>query len=200
LTILPHEWTEAENIFITLKPFYTSTVLLSVQDKPTTHKAYMVISVLRKHINKYFRHQSTALKDAAQAMETKFLKYFDDIPLFVVIAHILDPQYKLEYILTESIVSHATYKKEFEDFFASFYAENTVDNREYASATTVNAVNLPQIDQSDPFAVADNAFATRRTHSTPSQKNELEDYLTSPILPRKQDFDILAYWRVHSHL
>ena len=95
------EWEQLERLRNFLGTFFTATVQLSCSYSPTSFE-------LLKHlysISKVYREleeaetQDESLTPIVDGMKTKFLKYWEDIPLLAIIASCLNPAYKKFYTI-----------------------------------------------------------------------------------------------------
>lgn len=196
------DWEYADKLVQVLKPFYTATVKLSAQDKPTIHTAYFIVNVLKEHLARYLMDETPVIRTAAVNMMTKFNKYFETMPKFIVIAHVLDPQYKMAYItVSNNITTIATYRAYFIDFFNDYYANVTPTTTASAASAAVTTTSTAAsiVTPTDPFLSAANLFSQTRTNPSAVHNRlpEVDRYLNDHTVSLKEDFDILAFWRMN---
>ena len=93
LLLSDDHWYVAEKILVFLELFYDSTCVLSGVYYPTSSLMMHHIIQIAKHLNSY--EHDRLLGTVVFPMQTKFLKYWRDIPLLYSFAFILDPRAKL---------------------------------------------------------------------------------------------------------
>lgn len=101
------DWEKASVLVKYLKVYLDTTVDVSAQLKPTAHKAFVDIAIVKAELDEMFNKPLSSdasetdkvLHGMANKMRAKFRKYFgsvDDINQLFFIALVLDPRYKLK--------------------------------------------------------------------------------------------------------
>ncbi|KAK0571949.1 hypothetical protein LWI29_038573 [Acer saccharum] len=92
-TLTPNDWHVAKIFIQLLKVFYDSTVTLSGVYYPTSSLIIHHIVEMSELLNNY--KEDEILGPAIVAMETKFEKYWYEIPFLYALGVIIDPRVKL---------------------------------------------------------------------------------------------------------
>jgi hypothetical protein len=188
-----------------LKVFYTATLVLSGSSYPTSnlyfHEIWNVKLLLEKEAA---RKDEASRKDGVinsmvALMQTKFDKYFVESYLANSIPVILDPRFKLDFIefrLQQAFGSDCAkhlgmVKAALQSLF-----------NEYSSEMSKSLNDSTQGEHTDEIVMEeDNSLADWDQHLSMKERqptNELERYLQEKIFPRKDDFNILQWWSIHS--
>ncbi|KAK3204658.1 hypothetical protein Dsin_018704 [Dipteronia sinensis] len=99
-SLTPDDWYVAKIFVEFLKVFYNATVTLSGVYYPTSSQKIHQIVEMSDLLNTYV--EDDMLGPAVVAMETKFKKYWSEMPFFYALGVIVDPRIKLaglEYLL-----------------------------------------------------------------------------------------------------
>jgi hypothetical protein len=131
----------------------------------------------------------------AEAMKTKFMKYWKLSYLTICIPVILDPRYKFEFVelcLNSGLESEAAkylgvVKKRFKDLFVEYCSHDDDSTLENEQGTN------------DIFTSMDNPWEQWNKHVKKQQENraqlsELQVYLEDAVHPQEDDFHILSWW------
>ena len=81
-----------------LDSFLTFTKAVSGRNYPTIHLVLTRVFHLRNKIEELSEHLNNSLKEASLIMLEKFKKHFEVMPPNVIVAHILDPRCKAEFL------------------------------------------------------------------------------------------------------
>ena len=220
------EWSRSESVSKVLKIFEDATKAVSADRRPTAHMFLPVIISIKDVLDNPTWQTSVALKNLAAAMKVKFAKYwgtdFDkfnqpiprinkkdyDINLGIVIASMLDPRGKAEYVeyfyskicvnadqISSSVnVAIGWMKKYFTEYEQRVRrgGANSITYPSEDSSTTGSPV-LTKRQLGQDFAI----FKSSRKKTRPP-KSEFDTYFEEDCEDGIENFDILAWWKAHA--
>jgi hypothetical protein len=121
-------WYIAEHMLELLELFYLSTVSLSGVYYPTSPLMMHIFIEIAAHLN-HFKNDSK-LRPNVVPMKSKFLKYWEKIPLMYSFAFILDPRAKLTnfndvlHVMFGSLhLDYSSFSTEFKTQLSNLYAK-----------------------------------------------------------------------------
>jgi hypothetical protein len=207
---LNSEWELAEAVLKVLEVFYTATNILSGSKYPTSHLYFYQLWNIKKLLNKEasilkrkLEKEEASIQDITIAnmveqMQTKFNQYWKETYMSACIPVILDPRYK--YDLLEYLLSEFGSEKEAETWMAEV-KQNMQElfndyNKEVSGASHRDSSSQEVQDDNDPLAEWDRYMKSKRHQSS----NELDQYLTEQLTPRKEEVDILHWWKTKSEI
>ncbi|XP_070660473.1 zinc finger BED domain-containing protein DAYSLEEPER-like [Malus domestica] len=130
-------------------------------------------------------------------MNLKFEKYWSEYSLILAIAVILDPRYKLQFVEWGYDKLYGKESRELKDVGDTLFALFGSYTDKFSHLLVSNPVNqtLTQIKVGDKlFEIEfDNIY---QNGSTSVEKTELHLYLEGKRLDRKQELDILSWWKL----
>ncbi|KAH9659476.1 BED-type domain-containing protein [Citrus sinensis] len=149
-----------------------------------------------------------AVKNMADNMIGKFLKYWDEISGVLVMAVILDPRYKMMLInyyypkiYVVDLENQLKRVRELCDEMMNYYEAKSATTRYcvVGESSTVLVVPFDQshidFDNIDDMGDFD-AYATQNSQPI-SSKSDLDRYLEDPLVKRTPDFDVLQWWKMN---
>ena len=112
--IEPAEWDELGHLSEFLGSFLEFTEVVSARNSPTIHLVVPRIVLISERIGVLAEHCNRVIRLAAATMQAKFDKYFADIPPIMIIANVLDPRCKLDFLrdvlgLGDQALQHTEY-------------------------------------------------------------------------------------------
>jgi hypothetical protein len=191
-----------------LEIFYTATETLSGSKYPTSHLYFFQLwnikkvlnteeSVLnRKILNEEASSQDT-IAHMVEQMQTKFNLYWKEIYMSACIPVILDPRYKYDFL--EYHLSDFGSEKEADTWMSE--VKNTMQKlfNEYNQLIfgEMQDCDIHEVqDVNDPLAEWDQYMKSKRRQSS----NELDQYLKEKLTPRREEIDILKWWKGKSEI
>ncbi|CAG8535084.1 23390_t:CDS:1 [Cetraspora pellucida] len=138
-----------------LKPFASGTLVLSKENSNSISDAIMVILEIDQHINKV---------RISHYIKRKFEKYWNVIVDHVIIAHILDPRYKLKHLKATLIEVGNYSKNNTEVFVNNIWQKIILYGMKYASTetSTVETVEKIEIVESNDNYMSDFLIPRRK--------------------------------------
>ena len=91
--IEPAEWDELGH-----HSEFLGSFVVSARNSPTIHLVVPRIVLISERIGVLAEHCNRVIRLAAATMQAKFDKYFADIPPIMIIANVLDPRCKLDFL------------------------------------------------------------------------------------------------------
>ncbi|KAH9782451.1 BED-type domain-containing protein [Citrus sinensis] len=195
------EWDLAVIMEEHLKSFYMLTEMFSGTKYPTTNLFFPLICKMKLSINRW----RTADNLAIRIMADKFDKYWNEIHPMLVVAVVLDPRYKMMLI-------HFYFPKIYGDTADEFIecahklCYDLVKEYESKAAHVSGGQNVGlEISRSESCPNSNkywdvDEFETFRSQNKCAKvnKSELDRYLDEELLDSISDFDILAFWKMHT--
>jgi hypothetical protein len=211
-----YEWKTSDSqwlLYDKIKPILgtmaEATTAFSASTNPTANVFYPYIIKVKIALKLAQRSGDAYMMSMADAMLNKFDKYWEVRNNVMVIATILDPRFKMRYIIWcfghiyDSLRAQkeidGIYKelerlyKKYEVIYRCKISEHSPSNAQSASSSK---------DKSNSLAsVAPSGFQTfLESSATESSKSELLIYLDeSNVSIDEEHFDLLNYWKVNSH-
>nr|XP_051211316.1 zinc finger BED domain-containing protein RICESLEEPER 2-like [Lolium perenne] len=198
------EWRRAETVCSILKVFHEATEVVAGSTYPTANLYFHEVWNLKLLLEREAaRKDEPTRKDGVinsmvENMQEKFDKYWVESYLANCIPVILDPRFKKEFIefrLKQAFGSNAT------EHVSKVEATLNGLFKEYSSQMSNSLNESSQGEYNDEVGTAQNNLADWDKHLRNKQRqptNELETYLKEDIFPRRDDFNILEWWALHS--
>uniref|UniRef100_A0ACD5YI92 Uncharacterized protein n=1 Tax=Avena sativa TaxID=4498 RepID=A0ACD5YI92_AVESA len=95
----PNDWKMAEAIRSLLKIFFEATNVVSGSSYPTTNRYFHEIWSVKLLLQRHAKNKNKVIASMVSKMQQKFDKYWKESYLANCIPVILDPRYKLEFIV-----------------------------------------------------------------------------------------------------
>ncbi|XXG50881.1 hypothetical protein AAC387_Pa02g4780 [Persea americana] len=199
----PEEWNSVEKIVKFLKCFYDVTNTFSRAKHLTADLYFHGVWKIQLHLKEEMESVDSFISKLATEMHGKFDKYWKDYSPILAIAVILDPRYKMQFV-------EFSYKKLYGQNFTGEVTRvhqhlHSLFNEYLRHSSEASASNVSAITHQsgcNDVAVGDDVdddlkdFDTFKSQfSTEGQKSQLDLYLQEPKLDRKQELDILNYWK-----
>ncbi|XP_021321373.1 zinc finger BED domain-containing protein RICESLEEPER 2-like [Sorghum bicolor] len=199
-------WHVAEKILEFLELFYDCTVTLSGVYYPTSPLVLHHVLEIATHLHACERDLN--LRAFVFPMQSKFLKYWKDIPMLYSFAFILDPRAKLRgmqrvlHLLhecsgTDYTAYYADVKTELHKLFEKYLRKYGASrNQRVAGPTPVTGKRKQAWGRI--FGGSDLPGPSSACSSSQSTASELASYLDSDCITSYEDgFDIILWWRDH---
>ncbi|XP_026400245.1 zinc finger BED domain-containing protein RICESLEEPER 2-like [Papaver somniferum] len=200
------DWSLAREMCDKLKIFYNFTEKFSGVKYPTTNLFFPSICEIRLSLNEWSKSKFDVIRKMASGMIEKFQEYWMVINGMMAVAIMLDPRFKMKLIqfyfpqiygpsfadFEMTRVSNLCYDlaKEYE---LKVFADKSIGQSDFSSTSRSEMYGLD--DDVDPLDKFD-MFVSNSTQ-TSTVKSELTCYLEESLLPRANDFDILAWWKTN---
>nr|XP_027072008.1 zinc finger BED domain-containing protein RICESLEEPER 2-like [Coffea arabica] len=207
-----NDWKVASVVHGCLKKIYEATCHFSGSNFPTANVFFPDICNLRLKMRQWEVSEHDFIREMAIPMKTKFEKYWEECSLMLAIAVVLDPRFKLALV---EYYYNALYGKGGEryvdrvrnaiaDLFVEYggdlapFLSYVGDNIGEGTSSSSNK-NIDGQDDDDKLSDFDKWYQQSCSSTIlASQKSELQSYLDEPVFPRKDDFDILGWWKAKS--
>lgn len=177
-----------------LKVFYTATQVVSGSSYPTSNLYFHEIWNVKILLEKEASVKDQVIQSMVKAMQEKFNKYWTESYVANSIPVIFDPRFKygfiefrLEQAYGSDVGDHLGKVKAALD---SLFKEYSPPNQSTQGETFDDIV----MEETNPLADWDHHLSKKKSRPT----NELDRYLQEETFPRKDDFDILQWWSIHS--
>ena len=205
-----NDWKVASVVHGCLKKFYEATCHFSGSNFPTANVFFPDICNLRLKMRQWEVSEHDFIREMAIPMKAKFEKYWEECSLVLAIAVVLDPRFKLalvEYYYNELYGEGGErYVDRVRNAIADLFVEYGGDLAPFSSYVdnigegTSTCGNIDVQDDDDDKLSDFDKWYQQSCSSTilASQKSELQSYLDEPVFPRKDDFDILGWWKANS--
>jgi hypothetical protein len=198
------EWRRAETVCSILKFFHEAIEVVAGSTYPTAnlyfHEVWNVKLLLKREAARKDEPTRTdgVINSMVENMQEKFDKYWVESYLANCIPVILDRQFKIEFIefrLKQAFESNAT------EHVSKVEATLNGLFKVYSSQMSNSLNESSQGEYNDEVGTEQNNLADWDKHLSKKQwqpTNELETYLKEDIFPRRDDFNILEWWALHS--
>ncbi|KAK2416126.1 zinc finger BED domain-containing protein RICESLEEPER [Trifolium repens] len=211
-TTLPDEdyWKKVEKVSKLLEVFNAVTNIISGSEYPTANLYLAEVYRIKQVLDKAAQDESNFMKEMANAMKTKFDKYWSECNLVMSLASILDPRIKMMGVnmCFPLIYPGDEAKKNIE------YVRNALNEmyKEY-----VDLLNERDEESSSRTSVDQNGLILKPKKSSgwemlmdyvdeqqaiPAVKSEVEDYLSEPTYRPNDNghmsFCALEWWKLNS--
>ncbi|KAK3189421.1 hypothetical protein Dsin_028982, partial [Dipteronia sinensis] len=209
-SLTPDDWYVAKIFVEFLQVFYNATVTLSGVYYPTSSQAIHQIVEMSDMLNTY--REDDLLGDAVVAMETKFKKYWSEMPFLYALGVIVDPRIKLaglEYLLefTGNKLS-IDYSEQITDFRNKLFEVFSIYERRFGGIHT----ELSPEPDTQPLPTSWSILKRRKkdksassssstTRSAASSGAELNRFLEAQFDADEntENFDLLLWWKTYSY-
>ncbi|KAF7134717.1 hypothetical protein RHSIM_Rhsim04G0042400 [Rhododendron simsii] len=191
------DWIIAFEFMKFLKVFYAATCALSGVRYPTSCLVLNHLYNISFTFNTY--RTETNFVAACINMESKFKKYFKDMPKIFIVAAVMDPRIKLDAAqmlldgISVNLMITLPSLTEVNSLLTNLYASYESKFASTTMATSVTSVPLPSTSSNDPSW----SLISKKGKSA-SARSELVKYLEIERLTENNDlknFDILDWWK-----
>ena len=210
------DWNNATIFVKFLKTFYDVTLKFSGSTYVTSNLYFLEICEIQSELQGLAddEENSMVFGNTATLMQKKYDKYWGSIEgtkAQLIIATVLDPRYKLEYVrhsfemfhdVTESakLVKkvESTFRKIFDHYNEHFFGGKRATNSEVASEPNDGDSSAASLS-SQPGKVMSKFLSKRRNKDGGRLKNEVDKYLEEPCEEfYGARFDILEWWKLNA--
>ncbi|KAH9770127.1 BED-type domain-containing protein [Citrus sinensis] len=202
------EWELAKQMLDYLRPFSKLTEMFSGTTYPTANLFFPLVCKMRIALKGWQTSDVPAVKNMADNMIGKFLKYWDEISGVLVMAVILYPRYKMMLInyyypkiYVVGLENQLKRVRELCDEMMNYYEAKSATTRYGVVGESSTALVVPSdqshidFDDIDDMGYFD-AYATQNSQPI-SSKSDLDRYLKDPLVKRIPDFDVLQWWKMN---
>ncbi|CAD6226192.1 unnamed protein product [Miscanthus lutarioriparius] len=206
------DWQKAESLHEFLEQFSEATKAFSADRHPTAHLFLKMLMVVQDVLLDETWNTSEMLNELAEAMYTKFQKYWAAPSMVLLIAVVLDPSMKADFVrffyLTVENAEAEANMRELRQYLKKYYLEyeRVVRNNTGPIFVTYEEEVLSQGESSSSRLRGKRrvelAFAqfSSQNSSTRSERSELDIYLDDPrvVVRLTKNFNVLAWWKKNS--
>lgn len=202
------EWGRIEKIFKFLKVFYEVTKVFSGTLYPTANMYFPNVLKVRLLLKEEMVSCDSFIKKMAARMFDKFSKYWAHFSTIMVVAVVLDPRFKFQFVewAFRRVYGEVEYEMELSKFkakletlydaYLSEYSMSPSSSRPRRRRVTSGQQGGEQFDVvSDKFMTDFDSFSCEK--STGVLKSDLQMYLEEPLVPRATNINILYHWRTN---
>ncbi|KAL3819184.1 hypothetical protein ACJIZ3_005089 [Penstemon smallii] len=201
------EWEQVEILCKYLKLLYDAANILTSPVYPTTniffHDAFKVyFELMHATVSPDF-----FVRNLTKPLLEKFTKYWEDCNLVLAVAVVMDPRFKMKLVEISFSRIHGedadTWIKIVDEGLHELYLEYVVQSLPPPTFLVGNDTLVKtEMVQEDSLLPNDEFFSDFDIYISgimggQHMKSELDQYLEEPPLPRKQDFDVLGWWRLN---
>ncbi|KAI9091200.1 hypothetical protein K1719_028264 [Acacia pycnantha] len=205
------DWTNVRRMTMVLGHFYNLTNRISGSLYVTSNNFFREIYKVYRFLNEWLKSDVLELCNVASRMKEKFDKYWGDpmqLNKLLYIAVVLDPRYKLDWVQFALCKMHTRDVGEhlgvhIKEVLICLYNEyNQVISPSAQLETGPSNDTQDLLDHDDPslklqklLDIEDQLQMDEHLGGRTS-RTEVDRYLNEEIEPRKDDFDILNWWRM----
>jgi hypothetical protein len=193
------EWMFAKDVVERVKMFNDITSVFSGTNYVTVNIQLLKICEVKMKIRQWSICGNPIIEEMSNRMILKFEKYWKDIQGPMGIATILDPRFKIDYLLEffETLVGNTgescvervhEIREDLCELMKEYQVDDEEDNTESSALTLAKSGLLSTISA---------RVASRRAPTMIRLKSELDRYLEDELVPISVDnFQILDWWKV----
>ncbi|KAG6520988.1 hypothetical protein ZIOFF_018053 [Zingiber officinale] len=208
---LRQDWGQFEKICKFLEVFYETTTLFSGVKYPTSNLYFPRVFIVQLTISQALQNSDDFMRSMANRMFQKFDKYWKDYNILFVIAVIVDPRFKMQFVefcynklyghgsnelslVRSKLVSlfeeymHLDIASQLSTSGASSSSHSGIDDNA-SLALNLGSGCMDVLKEFDTFQSLE--FIGR------AQKSQLELYLEEPTIDRITKLDVLGFWKAH---
>ncbi|KAI3463424.1 hypothetical protein Pfo_020087 [Paulownia fortunei] len=206
LTLSMEEWGQVEILCTYLKFFYQAANILTSPVYPTTNSFFDEASQIHVELMQAAVDQDSFVSTLTKPLQEKFAKYWEDCYLVLAIAAVLDPRFKMGFVVFNlsriygddaetriKIVGDGLHQLYLEYVMQFVPAPTFIEKGNEPLAKT----EVPQEDLLTDGEVFLDFVDISDFVGEPHTKSELDQYLQESVLPRVQGFDVLGWWKVN---
>ncbi|KAJ1266108.1 hypothetical protein BS78_08G125900 [Paspalum vaginatum] len=205
---LDDDWAKAEALHGFLQEFSEATKAFSANRHPTAHLFLKMVLAIRVILLDEEWNSNELLNEIADAMHAKFQKYWAQPNIVLLIAAVLDPTQKMDFIkfYLYTIGENAEVKmRELKQYMRRYYLEYEkvvrcqsvlVEVQDTSEDTFICSPSGQQLCGKRRVEFAFEQFASQNS-SARTERSELDAYLEDPRVPKKADesVNVLAWWK-----
>lgn len=196
----PDEWKKVEVFCKFLKLYYDLTNLFSGDKYPTSDLFFHRVWPIQYQLLEEAKKCDCVINALVMKMLRRFDNYWEECSLILSAAVVLDPRYKMrvvEYVYTKIYgrVEGFLKAQSVRDFLLVLFNEYKEKNSSGlfpSGPSQMQQVSKIQMGTSDIYS---DDFDTYGMDENTVEKSELDMYLQDPLLDRKQDLDVLNWWK-----
>lgn len=189
-----------ESICKILRAFYRAIEVISGPVCPTANVYFNELWKVRTTLQEEASTDHTEVASMVREMQEAFHEYWENSYLWLSIPIVLDPRFKITFIefrLKRAFGAEAAkYVAAVREIIRELFHEycGPVDKGVHTSNNEARDVEMDGFD-SDSLEDWDQHLSAQ---SRSQRLSELDNYLEDGLVPRKDDFDILNWWMIHS--
>ncbi|KAL6631066.1 hypothetical protein ACP70R_028406 [Stipagrostis hirtigluma subsp. patula] len=193
---LPEEWAMSKKLCQILKKFHSATKVVSGSKYPTSSCYFHQIWEVKRVLESESSNSDPIIASMVYRMKQKLMKYWDLSFMTICIPVILDPRFKLGFLLfrlQKGFGDGASfYYSEVEKMFQKLFPEYSMEMGDLIPKNAHSVVD----EANDDSMWAD--WGQQQNVQKMATESELDMYLKEETVPVGVDFDILQYWKMYS--
>ncbi|KAK8928487.1 hypothetical protein KSP39_PZI017404 [Platanthera zijinensis] len=211
------DWENAQLLVIFLEKFYTATKLFSGSAYVTSNSFFEQAFFLEHALITWSASTNIHHKAMALRMKEKFDKYWGNIHkmnILLVIAIVMDPRYKLEYLrhcyeiffrsesVEQLLAKILEVMRTLYDYYKNIFAKYSTTTSTTENFISTGTLPNPTMEKPLDEMIRLSFLQKKKARLNNSNMNELDIYLKEELVCEGDDlskkFDILSWWKVNS--
>ncbi|KAL9268872.1 Zinc finger BED domain-containing protein [Drosera capensis] len=202
-----HEWKQVESICVVLKLLHETADLLSGKTSPPPTIFFHEVWNIQLELTRTAASNDPFASNLGKQLQEKFKKYWEDTCLVLAVAVAMDPRFKMKLvnfsftkIFGEQAPGYITAVEEgIREMFHKYQTLTLPLTPAYLEGS--NGMHVVEEQQVGGDSQISNRLADFDTYmmdtASHQSKSELDEYLEESLLPRVQEFDVLAWWKLN---
>ncbi|XP_059629539.1 zinc finger BED domain-containing protein RICESLEEPER 2-like [Cornus florida] len=203
------EWSRIEKIYKFLTVFYDVTNIFSRSKYPTANLYFPSVFSVQLTLREEMDSRDQFLSKMATRMYSKFVKYWSDYSMILAIAIILDPRYKLGFVIFsynklngDNNIENTLVRDALFNLFDQYLLNSPIACTTKSTSSPNDGSEHQQVDEGQltkKFIDVMKEFDSFENDKLLGnvQKSELELYLDEPKINRNANLDVLTYWKAN---
>ncbi|KAL6334134.1 hypothetical protein AAG906_004565 [Vitis piasezkii] len=193
------DWKQVETLCTFLKLLFDAAIIFTGKTYPTANTFYHEVWKVQLELTEAAKSDDPFISNLTKPLQDKFDRYWKDTSLVLAIAVVMDPRFKMK--LVEFSFSKI-YGAEAEMWIKIVDEEGTeVISQTYMEEGTEVIPKTEMTDGgpllSDSDRLSDFDVYISEISGGQDMRSELDQYLDESLMPRSQDFDVLAWWKLN---
>ncbi|XP_059639299.1 zinc finger BED domain-containing protein RICESLEEPER 2-like [Cornus florida] len=203
------EWSRIEKIYKFLTVFYDVTNIFSRSKYPTANLYFPSVFSVQSTLREEMDSKDQFMSKMATQMYSKFAKYWSDYSMILAIAVILDPRYKLGFVIFsynklngDNNIESTLVRDALFNLFDQYLLNSPMACTTKSTSSPNDESGNRQVDEGQltkKFIDVMKEFDSFENDKLlgNAQKSELELYLDEPKINRNANLDVLTYWKAN---
>ncbi|KAM7481910.1 hypothetical protein LguiB_006493 [Lonicera macranthoides] len=199
-----NDWREVESLVKFLKIFYNATLRFSGSLYVTSNYFFNELVFIHSKLLALKRDDNSFISKMAESMLKKFEKYWDikKINLLLFVAVVLDPRYKLKYVIfwfgrLHKIEVESGMPRRVKEALVRLYEWYDVNKANNVSPQKQNQVSASLVDEEGLEFLTSQFNKHMESEDNIGSKSEVERYLGESLEVDEKDkeFSVLTWWK-----
>lgn len=217
------DWKQVETLCTFLKLLFDAAIIFTGKTYPTANTFYHEVWKVQLELTEAAKSDDPFISNLTKPLQDKFDRYWKDTSLVLAIAVVMDPRFKMKLVefsfskiygaeaemwikivdegIRELFVDYVTqspllsiqpaYVEEGTEVISQTYMEEGTE----VIPKTEMTDGGPLLSDSDRLSDFDVYIS--EISGGQDMRSELDQYLDESLMPRSQDFDVLAWWKLN---